>query len=444
MTLLNSNHGRVGRGRFPPAPGPVLRAPSLSDARILIIGINYEPEPTGIAPYTTAMAEHLSGVAASVTVFTGIPHYPSWSVPLGYRRRLRRLETVNSRLKLVRHVHYVPRRQSALTRASYEMSFMANVLANRTIKADLVLAVSPSLGGAYAGSRIAGRLAVPLVTVVQDMMAQAASQSGISGGNFVSGLTANLERHTLQSSDLVAVVSDAFVQQVCGYGVPSKRVRLLPNWVHIEPKPYDRTAARKELGWKQEGFTVLHSGNMGIKQDLGNVVEAARLLTSHSNIGFVLLGDGNQRRALEARAAGLPNLTFVDPVSRDDYPKALAAADLLLVNERPTVTSMSLPSKLTSYMSASRPVLAAVAPDGATARELDRTGGAAVRVRPASPESLAEAVIMLTEDPDRCARLASCGAAYAAVHLGKATAMGRVTELVSDVLGDTIDDEETG
>ena len=70
-----------------------------------------------------------------------------------------------------------------------------------------------------------------------------------------------------------------------------------------------------------EPFTVVHTGNMGLKQDLGNMVEAARLHRDRPDVAFVFMGDGSQRRALEAQAEGLPNLRFVDPLDSDEYPR---------------------------------------------------------------------------------------------------------------------------
>jgi glycosyltransferase involved in cell wall biosynthesis len=74
---------------------------------------------------------------------------------------------------------------------------------------------------------------------------------------------------------------------------------------------------------------------------------------------------------------------------------------------------MSLPSKLTSYLTAGRPVLAAVDVDGATARELARTGGAAVRVDPGAPEQFADAVLALQGDAAQCRRMSEHGRAFA-------------------------------
>src|SRR5690242_12977063 len=80
-----------------PKPIPVPVATSthpLTGKHALIVGINYAPEPTGTAPYTTAMAEHLAEKAAGVTVITGIPHYPSWAVDPTHKGTMRSRETV--------------------------------------------------------------------------------------------------------------------------------------------------------------------------------------------------------------------------------------------------------------------------------------------------------------------------------------------------------------
>jgi glycosyltransferase involved in cell wall biosynthesis len=416
-----------------PVGRPRIRALPLRGPRISIIGINYEPEPTGIAPYTTDIAEYLSDSAASVTVLTGVPHYPTWQVPERYRGRIRYHEKAHGGIEIIRYAHYVPGRQTAVTRATYELSFMANVLASPLDRPDLVIAVSPSLGGAVVGARFAKRYKIPLITIVQDLMAKAASQSGISGGSSVADMTARLEAFALRRSTLVAVVSDAFSRQVRDYGVPAERIRLLPNWTHIKPASVDRDAARRHLRWPTDSFIVLHSGNMGLKQDLGNVVESARLLSSRRDVSFIFLGDGSKRAELEASAVNLPNVDFIDPVSDDDYPMALAAADLLLVNERTSVGDMSLPSKITSYLGSGRPVLAAVAPEGATAKELKRTG-AAMLVSPGAPKALADAVTRIAGDREQRDRLASAGVAFARAHLGREAAMDRLTTLITDAL----------
>jgi colanic acid biosynthesis glycosyl transferase WcaI len=411
----------------------------LNGKHALLVGINYAPEPTGIAPYTTGMAEHLAQHASSVTVLTGMPHYPNWTLDPAHKWVFRSSETVSlnngAGLTVKRMRHYVPGRQSALTRGGYEATFLANASSSRLQRRpDLVIAVTPSLGGAVAGGRLARRHNSKLIVVVQDLMAKAATQSGIHGGGYAARATATIERRAIARADRVAIVSEAFRDQLNEYGVPDDKIRVLPNWTHISPTQLSRSQCRRDLGWPIEPFTVVHTGNIGLKQDLANLVEAARLCQSQPGIQFVIVGDGSQRSQVEALGADVSNLRFVDPLDDEMYPKALAAADLLVVNERPGVGDMSLPSKLTSYLSTGRPVLAAVARDGATARELQRTGGAAVLVPPGQPVPLVDAVFDLWLDPAGRARMSSAGRQYAESVLGAKAAAARLDNLVEECL----------
>jgi colanic acid biosynthesis glycosyl transferase WcaI len=401
--------------------------------RVLVIGINYAPEQTGSAPYTAGLAEMIADFA-DVEVLAGAPHYPSWRVEPEYRWRLRRSEHRNG--VDVRHFrHFVPRKQSAFGRAIWDGSFVANVSISRPRRSPhVVIASTPSLGGAVLGARFAQRYRVPYGVVIQDLVGQAARQSGISGGAAVADVVGRVEGWALRRADAVAVVSDAYRDQVARYHVDEARVRLLPNWTHVPRPQGKRATVRADLGWGDDEYVVLHAGNMGLKQDLGNVIAAARMLEGRARIRVVLCGGGNQRELLRQLAADLSNVSFLDPVSSVRYPDLLQAADVLIVNERASVRDMALPSKLTSYFAARRPVIAAVNDDGACAHEIARTDGAAHIVAPGEPYELARAIEELSLDAARSAAMAAAGARFAEEHLSSAAAAGRVRELVTDLL----------
>ena len=308
---------------------------------------------------------------------------------------------------------------TALRRAGYEATFLTHAAARGLRqRPDLVLASTPALGGALAAASVSRRVGCPLTIVVQDLMALATAQSGIEGGGRLTGVTARLEGVALRAATTVAVVSDSFIPAVKAYGVESQRIALLRNWTRITRSPLTRDEARARLGWPTDRFLAVHTGNIGFKQDLGNLVEAARLLTG-SSVLTVLVGDGSQRRALERQASGLRNVRFTGLVAEDLYPVVLAAADVLLVNERPSVGDMALPSKLTSYLVAGRPILAAVADGGASLRELHGTGGAAWTIPPGNPAALATALASLAQDGSRREAMSAAATAYAARTLGR-------------------------
>ena len=415
-----------------PAPTPAgVLGPDLTGQRVLVVGINYAPEHTGISPYTTHACEDMQRRGAEVLVLAGVPHYPHWSVPETYRRRLRVDEVRREGVVVRRLRHTVPGRQSALKRATYESTFGAHVLAQRLPwTPDVVLAVVPSLFGAVAAARIAKRTGARLAVWVQDLMGPAAAQSGIAGGGRVAELTGRIEGSVLRAADVVLVLNDNFRRYAESAGVAPDRIVVRPNWTHVEPPRGDRAAVRDRLGWGED-VVALHSGNMGLKQGLENVVEAARLAAQQApHVRFVLMGDGNQREDLARLAADVPTLQFLPPAASEEFPDFLAAADVLLVNERASAVDMSLPSKLTSYFQAGMPVLAAVPVEGGTAAEVRRSGGGVV-VPPEAPAALLNGVVTLSEDHDLRRSLRRAASAYAYDQLASAPALAALAGAVT-------------
>ncbi|MGD0122821.1 MAG: glycosyltransferase [Candidatus Limnocylindrales bacterium] len=401
-------------------------------SHILFAGINYWPELSGISPYTTGLAEYLANCGHRVTVITGFPHYPSWSVDPAYRGELRRKETIAG-VEVIRRRHYVPSHQSVVGRGLYEVTFFAHGLLSRPDPPDVVIGVTPSLSGGALARIFAARWHVPYGLIVQDLMGRAAKQSGMAAGGLVAGGVSRLEAWTVGRARAVGVVSPSFVPYLRSLGVRSSRIVDLPNW-NVRPAVAASAAeTRERLGWGQNHI-VLHAGNMGLKQGLEQVLEAARISAmSEPLIRFVLLGDGNQRAQLQRAATGLANVQFLPSQSDDDYAAALAAADVLLLCQRASVADMSLPSKLTSYCAAGRPIVAAVRGDGATYREIQRTG-AALAVPAGDPEALLDAITCLRDDPAESARLGAAGASYAATALGSTEGLERGRKFVEGLL----------
>jgi exopolysaccharide biosynthesis WecB/TagA/CpsF family protein len=401
-------------------------------ANILIVGINYRPETTGIAPYTSDMAEYFAAAGHSVTVITGFPHYPAWRTQRG-ERRFRAHESRNG-VRVLRRRHYVPRTQSAIRRAAYEATFLLHGALSRPGRPDAVIGVVPSLSGGMLARYFAARAGAPYALVFQDLMAPAAEQSGIGGGRSVAGITAALERWTVARARTVAIASASFRPYLRDIGVDDSSIIEMPNWSHLGAPSADRAFTRQRLGWRDDVTVVLHAGNMGLKQGLDQVIDAARRAdVLGSPALYVLMGEGSQRRSLESRGRGIERLQFLSFQPEDEVANILAASDVLLVSERATVVDMSLPSKLTSYFAAGRPIVAAVPAEGSTAREIQRSR-AGVLVPIGDPDALNETVAKLSADRSWAAELAAAGAAYSASALDQASARARMDTLLEQTI----------
>jgi glycosyltransferase involved in cell wall biosynthesis len=404
------------------------------DHRVMVLGLNYPPEPTGISPYTGSMARGLARRGFSTRVITTHPHYPDWKVKPGYGEwsRSEHLDGVDVR----RVRHYIPATPKGLKRVASEASFGCRIGLSRWDDVDAIVAVSPAL----ISSSIAAFRAkithrnVPLIVWVQDLYTIGLSETGQGGGAVLKAMSM-IEGWLLRRADKVVVIHERFVAHVERFGVPRRRIEVIRNWTHLKPAPVvDVPAARARFGWEPGTTIVLHAGNMGVKQGLDNVLAAARLAVEQNTpVKFVLLGDGSERRHLEASAAGLASVQFMEPLDDHDFPAALASADCLLVNERPGVSEMAVPSKLTSYFSAGRPVVAATDVTGITAEEV-RTADAGVVIPSGDPYALLNAAIGIAADPEGSRRLGANGRFYRNTVLDEDSAIDRFTEMLTRLI----------
>lgn len=394
--------------------------------RVLVLGLNYSPESTGIAPYTSALAKGLKERGFKVDVLTSHPHYPEWEIHPGYGA-WNRHETIDA-VSVRRLLHYVPGRPSGLKRLASELSFGLRLLGARWGDPDIVVMVSPALfANAMAALRIRLSARKPLINVwLQDLYSLGITETGM-GGRAVARIVTWVEKKTLRAAAGVVVIHSRFAAYVTGeLGVKAERVEVVRNWTHLEGAPdTDVAAVRRFREWGTEETVVLHAGNMGIKQGLENVVNAARLADQQNlPLRFVLLGNGSQREFLQELAENVHCLEFVDSLDNAGFQDALSAADILLVNEKPGVSEMAVPSKLTSYFNSGRPVLAAAAVTGVTASEIRAAGAGAVVVA-GDPQALVDAAMGLSRNPVEAARFGANGLAYRRDTLGEEAAIDR-------------------
>jgi colanic acid biosynthesis glycosyl transferase WcaI len=395
---------------------------------VLITSSYYWPENAGSAPYLTGLAEHLSARGHDVVVATGFPHYPDWASSAD--GHLAAEETHNG-VRIRRRWHYVPSAQSAAQRAGYELSLLTFGLTAfpRRWRADVVVGTCPSVAGGVLAAAAAKRYRAPYGLVFQDLVGRAAAQSGIAGGARVAGLVRTIELGLAKRAAGVAIIAEGFRGYLEEGGVPRNRIHRLRNWTRrVEPSE-NVPETRRRLGWADADFVCVHGGNMGHKQGLDNLLDTAALL-GDKRVRIALVGDGNDRERLERQARERRlSVDFIAMQGPGDWEATMQAADILLVNQRASVTDMSLPSKLTSYFASGRPVIAAASPDSETATEIEAAGAGLV-VPPADPAAFRDAIVALEHDRARAQTLGTSGQGYAESTLSRANALADYEEFV--------------
>lgn len=410
----------------------------ISDRRLTVLGMHYRPEVTGNAPYTTSLAETLAGADVAVTAICSHPHYPEWKIRSGYGR-WRQHESIGD-VNVTRVRHWVPRDPSSASRLVSELTFGLRQAFTRWHRPDAILLVSPAMFASAIAMIRARRTHARRVIWVQDVYSAGVREIGGAGG-FVTSVIRCIEAQTFKSADIVVVIHDSFRRiLVDELGVPSSKIRTIPNWAHISADgPSDRSAVRARLGWPNDQFIALHAGNQGLKQGLDNLIRAGQIVDNRGlPIRIVLLGSGSQNARLRERALGIKCIDFMESVTDEDFLPTLQAADALLVNEEVGVSEMSVPSKLTSYFSAGRPVVGACAIGGGAAAEL-AASGAGLRVDPGRPEDLTDLLSAMQLDPTAYESLGESGLRYREQSLGISSAIAAFSDVLfgADWQGDT-------
>jgi colanic acid biosynthesis glycosyl transferase WcaI len=403
-----------------------------SNPTVTVVGLNYVPELTGIAPYTAGLASGLAERGWEINAVTAYPHYPAWKIAPGYggSKMHERLDGV----KVTRVRPYMPRNPSGVKRLLVELSFGIRSVLTSWSQPEVVILVSPALFAsaiAIVRARLSPRRP-SVVLWVQDLYSLGVAETGTLG-SFGARIMSSIEAYILRRADKVVVIHDRFRRHVVGsLGVKNDHVSVVRNWTHLSGSPVSNVNYRVKFGWGDD-LIILHAGNMGAKQALETVIESARLADEDAApIRFVLLGGGNQRDALVRLGAGIQRLQFLDSLSEDDFIGAMGASDILLVNEKPGVAEMAVPSKLTSYFSARRPVIAATDAGSITADEIT-AAGAGVRVNAGDPRALLLAALELGANDKLRASMGESGARFQEDVLSRQTAIAHYAEIISSL-----------
>jgi colanic acid biosynthesis glycosyl transferase WcaI len=385
---------------------------------ILLLNEYYPPDTSATAKMAAQVAEALAQ-RHRVTVVAGRPSYdPDARYPYALLRRDTRnrvaVECVGSTA--------FPRHQMPRRVANY-LSYLALAVPRAlALRPDIILAMTDPPVAGIAGAFIARLAGRPFVYNIRDLYPDMAVGGDIVRAGKWAARWESLHRRALKQAARVIVLGDDMRERILAKGVAAERVVVVRDGTTPSSAPATSPATTSvgspavspgsgAASMPDRGdpvvqeirhgfpFVVLHAGNLGFYGAWDTLLAAAKIL-SNENTGFVFIGDGANRAALESAARDLPNVKFAPfrPVAQIAH--VMMAGDVHIVTVKRGLEGVVVPSKLYSILAAGRPILV-VAPAECDAARIVVESGCGVAADPDDPAAVAAAIRELRAQPAR-------------------------------------------
>ena len=298
---------------------------------------------------------------------------------------------------------------------------------------DLVWGTCPPIFQGVTAWLAARMKGVPFLFEVRDLWPKFAIAVGVLKNPILITLSEWLERFLYRRADQIIVNSPGYIDHVTQRG--AKNVTLIPNGADpdmftIQANEHD---LRKRLNLPEEKYLVIYAGAHGLSNDLGVVLQAAKLLSSPNNVHFLLVGGGKDKPLLiqHAEELQLTNLSFLPAMSKSEMPELIAAADACIAILKPIEEfKTTYPNKVFDYMAAARPVILAI--DGVI-REVVEDAHAGIFVPPGDPNALAFTILDLSSHPERGKQMGAAGRQYVEQHFNRAQSAAQLAILLEEM-----------
>jgi colanic acid biosynthesis glycosyl transferase WcaI len=272
--------------------------------------------------------------------------------------------------------------------AGLPLSFVCSPQGVISVSPPFHLGILPLLYSKLRGTKI--------VTHIQDLQVDVAKELCMINNQRLLKFMFFMEKFILKGSSAVSTISKGLLKKIKDKGIAAANCLLFPNWVdETIIRPIERQKSlRSEFGLSQNDKVVLYSGNLGEKQGLENIIEAAKSFREDSSVKFVIVGSGGGELKLkeQVKEAGLTNsIQFQPLVAYDKLPALLATADLHLVLQKKNAADLVMPSKLTSILAAGGCPLV-TAPEGSTLYKLIHKNEMGIVVEPDDHHILAQGI----------------------------------------------------
>ena len=371
----------------------------MSGLRVTLVTVYFAPEISPVTHLYADLASDLARRGADVTVVTGAASRGLTNeqreayrarmderVPEGYR--VLRMRGGGEGKSLVARGLYLLKSTISLYRAAKHVPTDVYVLGS----------MPPFLG--YIGAKLAKRART--VYIVQDIFPDTVLLMGkLTEGGLLTRLCRAMERATYRGNTRFITISPDMANTLYARGIQRERVSVIGNWADtdaVRPVARAENPLFDECGIPREAFIVLYAGVLGILQNPLILLDAAKRLRAHSDILFVIFGEGALRDRVEAAIAseGLTNVRLLPLQPGSRVSEVYSVGDVAVVPLKNGVTRVAMPSKTWTAMAAGRPVLV-TADTGSVWAETIRGAHCGAVVPPEDAAALADAILSLYE-----------------------------------------------
>lgn len=287
--------------------------------------------------------------------------------------------------------------------ANYLSYFSAAVVASFGVgRPDVVVSLTdpPILG--LAALWTARRAGARFVFLCEDIFPEVAVLVEDFQNSAVNASLDRVNRYLLRHADAVIALGDRMRRRLIEEkGANPARVHVIHNWADCEAivsGPKDSPFAREH--GLADRFVVMHSGNVGLSQNLEVLIEAADRLRSKERLTIAIVGDGSKRPMLERMTSerGLQNVRFFPYQPKALLHDSFSAADVFVVSLKSGLEGFIVPSKVYGILAAGRPFIAAT-DQSAEPAMIARQSGCGLVAAPGDPDALAGAIVAMYDNP---------------------------------------------
>ncbi|NOT77571.1 MAG: glycosyltransferase family 4 protein [Bacteriovoracaceae bacterium] len=365
--------------------------------KILVVTQYFWPENFKINDLCEGLIER----GHEVTVYTGLPNYPEGEFFKGYSFKGPYRE-MHGKIKIIRSP-LLPRGKNKSFRLALNyvsFFFLASLLAPFLVrgKFDKIFVYEPSPITVVIPAIILKYLKrIPLFFWVTDLWPESLEATGVIKNKKILNLVGLGVRYLYKHCDKILVTSKGFIPRVKNLGGLDSQIVYFPQWAEeLYKKIPDQNFIDPLI--PKTGFKIMFAGNIGSSQDFETILKAAKILKSHDNIVFLILGDGLMKKwsEQEVKRLGLEStFIFLGRKPVELMPEYFSQADVMLMSLTNTdLFSITVPSKLQSYLASKKPILASMNGEGAQI-VVDSLAGLACPA--GNPELLSQTILKMSE-----------------------------------------------